>query len=208
MLTNHLTVGLIAFCSLISVSHAQSTAPQAAEESIPKAHIVPYKKLASVPVRKHPGLTNEEVIRRVLDAAHSYAEGISCVDGPSTPNDIVTLKPYEKDDPLDSEFLVFWVGDVGCNGGSATTTQNIALVRVGSFNQFYVDPLRSSPAVGLPVGQIAKIIGNTTDSITLETLEYAESDAHCCPSVRYQVTLQVDKNGQWNEIKRKAMTSK
>jgi hypothetical protein len=149
----------------------------------------------------------QEITRRALEAANAYAKGVSCVEAPANADGIAALTPYKKEVALDAAFLVFWVGDIGCNGGSATVTFNAALVRVGSFDSFYVDPQRSSPAINLQFNTrfMERLVGNTKDTIVVDADELASNDANCCASLRYRITLQVDKSGNWKEIKRKPL---
>ncbi|MCX7099726.1 MAG: hypothetical protein NTV43_17680 [Methylococcales bacterium] len=120
--------------------------------------------------------TVSKITKEVLRAANSYASAVSCGESPAEAKDILALHPYKKkEDAFDSEYLVFWHGDIGCAGGSGTHTDNVALVRVGSFDSFYVDPSRSSPTIELEFNTrfLERLVGNTGDTIIVDASEFA-----------------------------------
>jgi hypothetical protein len=144
-----------------------------------------------------------EITKQIIRAVNGYANSISCGGVAVGPKDIAALVPYKTlYDYDDARYAVLWHGDIGCAGGSGTTTVNIAIVTVGRFDSFVVDPLLSSPVVSFPMGlEHLELIGNTRDSLVLDGFEYGPKDARCCPSVPFRVTMRVDEKGNWKVIK-------
>lgn len=153
-----------------------------------------------------------KITKEVLRAANNYASAISCVDSPAEAKDILALRPYKNaDDAYDSEYLVFWHGDIGCSGGSGTHTDNVALVRIGSFDSFYVDPRRSSPIIHMEVNTrfIKPLVGNTENTIVVEASELSENDvSYNFPSLHFRYTLRVDEKGNWKLVNKKPLPAK
>lgn len=147
------------------------------------------------------------ITQAVMRAAQSYADSLGCAQN-IEPTDIAALVPWKKGtEREEAEYAVIWYGDIGCLGGSGTTTANLAIVKIGSGNTFYVDPGRSSPQInfettGSRIG-VSRILGNTKNTLTLEGFDYAENDAMCCPSIRKQFTVRSDSKGNWRIIKEK-----
>lgn len=145
------------------------------------------------------------ITKAVIRAAQSYADSLGCA-GSIEPADIATLVPWETGTIREeAEYAAIWYGDIGCLGGSGTTTPNLAIVKIGSGNTFYVVPGRSSPQIafetaGSRIG-VSRILGNTKNTLTLEGYDYAENDAMCCPSIRKQFTVRSDEKGNWRIIK-------
>ena len=149
------------------------------------------------------------ITKAVISAAQSYADSLGCASG-IEPTDMVGLLPWKKGIIReDAEYAVIWYGDIGCNGGSGTTTANIAIVKIGSGNTFYVVPGRSSPQIDFETvssrHSVSRILGNTQNTLTLEGYDYAENDAMCCPSIRKQFTVRSDEKGNWHIIKEKIL---
>ncbi|AQR65088.1 hypothetical protein BXU06_08450 [Aquaspirillum sp. LM1] len=154
------------------------------------------------------GVSVQEINRGVLKAATNYANGISCVDAPATAKDILALKPIRTpDDASEAEFLVTWVGDIGCNGGSGTVGTNFAIVKVGSGGSFYVDPLRSSPAISVALNTrfVERLVGNTRDTIVVDAADFGPNDSNQWPTLRFRYTLKVDAKGNWKQVERKPL---
>ena len=75
-------------------------------------------------------LSTAEVAGKVIVAATNYAKAISsCNSAKIEPRDIATLVPEEK-------YAVLWYGDIGCAGGSGTSTLNITIVNVGAVDTY------------------------------------------------------------------------
>ena len=141
-----------------------------------------------------------EINTEALATANAYASAIACAVSDITPTDIVALRPYTSmEDRHDAEYLVFWEGDIGCLGGSATSTFNVSSIMIATGDSYLVDLDKSSPAVGVQAGRGAKLIGHTGEKIFMETMEYADGDANCCPSITRRIAITRDRDGNWNE---------
>lgn len=150
----------------------------------------------------------QEITKQIIQSVNEYANSISCHGTEVSPKDIATLTPY-KTLQEDAEYAVLWAGDIGCAGGSGTTTSNIAIVHFASLvDSFIINPLLSSPVVDFESVIFAKLVGNTHNSLVLDGFEYASDDAMCCPSISVRVTVRVNKKGNWKIIKRKVKTLK
>jgi hypothetical protein len=152
--------------------------------------------------------TVSKITKEVLRVANNYASAVSCIDSPAEANDILALHPYKKrEDALDAKFLVFWHGDIGCDGGSGTHTDNVALVRMGSFDSYYVDPTRSSPRIDLEFNTrfLERLVGNTENTIVVDAMEFAKGDSNNFPSLLFRYTLRVDAKGNWKLLDKKLL---
>lgn len=162
----------------------------------------------SVTAQEQEPLTVPQINKAVLSAANGYAKAVSCIDSLATPQTIFALTPAKtRDDFYDAKYLVFWVGDVGCNGGSGTVTFNHAVVRASFSGHFYVDPLHSSPAIGGVESRfVEKFVGNSKNTMVVDQLEHNDRDANNFPSLKYRVTYQIDDNsGEWKIIEKKKL---
>lgn len=151
------------------------------------------------------------ITAKIIKSVANYQSAISCSDMPPEAKNIAALVPYKTlDDRLNATYAVFWIGDIGCAGGSGTSGENIAIVTVGAADTFVVDPLRSSPTVSLDFPQrgYERIVGNTKDSIIVDAAEHGPNDANCCPSVRFRYTLKLDEKGNWKQIDKKSLPPK
>lgn len=150
------------------------------------------------------------ITKAIIQATQSYANAISCDTPNLKPADVAALIPWKKGtEREEAEYAVIWYGDVGCLGGSGTTTANLAIVKIGAGNTFYVVPGRSSPQISFETAgsriSVSRILGNTENTLTLEGYDYAENDAMCCPSIRKQFTVRSDEKGNWRIIKEKIL---
>lgn len=144
--------------------------------------------------------SHEGVIASVVEAANKYANSITCGIEPITAEDIITFKPYLGDfeTRLDAMYGVLWYGDIGCAGGSGTTTPNISIIKIGPGDSAYIDPWESSPAVGFPVGPaFDSVVHNTENSLIVEAREHADGDPNNFPSQRVRYTLVQGEEGNW-----------
>lgn len=153
----------------------------------------------------------QEITKRIIKSAQSYANAISCTEVEITPKEIAALTPYKaRDEFLDAKFAVLWDGDIGCFGGSGTSGTNLSIVTVGMGDSFVVDPRVSSPMIQFetPVRMVSRIVGNTRDTLILEGKEYADNDPNCCPSITLRFTLRVDDKGNWKLVEKKRLPAK
>lgn len=162
----------------------------------------------SVTAQEQEFLTVPQINKGVLSAANGYAKAVSCFEELATPATIFALTPLKtRDDSFDAKYLVFWSGDIGCNGGSGTLTTNHAVVRVSYHGDFYVVPEHSAPIKGgLESRFITKFVGNSKDTMVVDQLEHAENDSNNGPSLKYRVTYQIDdRSGEWKIINKKKL---
>ena len=145
--------------------------------------------------------------KAILTAVKHYSAAIACSDVAPDANNIAAMTPYKSfDNREDAKFAVIWHGDIGCLGGSGTSSARIAVVKVGAGDSFYVSPSESSPQVeeGLP-RTVEKVVGATADSITVDVRDYGDKDANCCPSLRKRLTLKQSAKGNWAVVSTKQL---
>ena len=153
----------------------------------------------------------QEISRRIVSTATNYAKSISCADVKINPKFVVTLNQWKTmDDRFDARYAVLWYGDIGCGGGSQSTTLNILIATVGAGNTVVVDPTQSSPVATFEASDlfIEKVVSNSKDSLLLEGKEAGPNDANCCPSVLVQTRLRADPKGNWKVIEKKTIAKK
>ncbi|MBP6020410.1 MAG: hypothetical protein KA735_13040 [Burkholderiaceae bacterium] len=156
-------------------------------------------------------LSVSAITANIINVVDRYASSVACFDLGVEPKNIAALTPLQSvDEHLDAEYAVWWMGDIGCAGGSGTSGSHIAIVNIGAGGYFYVDPTRSSPTVDFdtPTRHITKIIGNTHDSIVFEGVEYGEKDPNCCPSIPIRFTLKANEQGDWRLVDKKELPRK
>lgn len=154
-----------------------------------------------------------EITASIIDAVDYYASSIACNEIGVTPGNIAALTPLkslELNDQEAAQYAVWWMGDIGCAGGTATTSAHIAIVKVGAASTFYVDPAKSSPVIDFdtPNGTITKLVGNTKNSLVFDGADYRDTDPRCCPSIATRFTLQVNHKGDWKLIDKKILPRK
>jgi len=150
----------------------------------------------------------QEITRQIIRSTTNYGNAISCPGVTVEPKQIAALMPYKTmEDRMDAKYAVLWTGDIGCAGGSGTTSTNIAMVSVSVGDSFVVDPTQSSPIVQFesPVRYIERIVGNTRDSLILEGKEYGDKDSNCCPSIPVRFTMKPDEKGNWKVTEKKIL---
>lgn len=163
----------------------------------------------SLPIAAQMDMTIQEITANIIKAATHYSNAVACGVGDITAKDIAALSPYKSfDDREKAEYAALWEGDIGCSGGSGSSTTNISIVKIGEGGSFLIDPSRSSPIINFsaPVRYISKIVGNTRDTLILEGLKYGEKDSNCCPSIPVRFTLKLNKNGNWDLLSLKTIT--
>lgn len=155
--------------------------------------------------------TAQEIVRRVVDAASKYADGIACREGKIDVKDVFALTPYKsRDDRWEARYAVLWFGDVGCAGGSGTSHTHLAMVSFGMNDYAHVLPGLSSPQINFdsPVRFIERVVSHTRDTLVMEGMEAGASDPGCCPSIPVRFTLRVDKQGHWKMVERRELPRK
>jgi hypothetical protein len=151
------------------------------------------------------------VTREVARAVNHYSAAIACNVTAVNGSNIAALIPYKGPDDGDkAKFAVLWNGDIGCAGGSGTSSANIAIVTVNpTLSVYTVDPMLSSPVVqfDLPVREFDKLVGNTQNTLIVEARQSAEKDPDCCPSINTRFTLTSDAKGNWRVANQKPAPS-
>ncbi|QJD58412.1 hypothetical protein HG264_05560 [Pseudomonas sp. gcc21] len=141
-----------------------------------------------------------EIQAAAIAVTKNYANAVACTEDEYGIWSFLTLQPwtdyYARED---AEFAVIWSGDVGCAGGSGTVGVNLAIVKVGAGNSYYVDARDSSPPAEFEFysRSFESVVANTSDVIVLEAFEHGRDDANCCPSLRVRYTLKRDENRDW-----------
>ena len=147
-----------------------------------------------------PELDPATIPARVLDVAQQYQNAIACANIDKAMQPVIALTPYTDSDHRDeARYAVLWSGDIGCAGGSGTSTANITIVGIGGGNGFFVDSTHSSPHITFdsPVTLVREVVNYTQDTLTLRGKEYRDSDPRCCPSINTRFTLREDEQGNW-----------
>lgn len=153
----------------------------------------------------------ETITKGIIAAASAYQNAISCSESRIQAKDIAALIPWKTfDDRMDAKYAVLLTGDIGCAGGSGTNYTYIAMISIGSGNSFVVDPSHSSPVIAFesPARYVARLVGNTRDTLILEGYEFGPNDANCCPSINLRFTLRVDAKGNWKLVEKKVIAAK
>ncbi|WP_143343450.1 hypothetical protein [Delftia sp. K82] len=149
----------------------------------------------------------KEQTKRIIEAVSHYGTAIGCMDVAPTSKEIAAMIPYQSmENRLDAKFAVIWSGDIGCNGGSGSSGAHIAIVRVGSGDTFYVSASESEPQIDSPLPRsVERLVGATKNSLILDTRDYGEKDANCCPTERQRITIRQSEKGSWKKVEMKQL---
>lgn len=141
-------------------------------------------------------LSNLEISKQVFRVGKQYAESISCVLE-IDPNNLVALTPFTYDTTEHSipEYVLIWIGDVGCYGGSHTSGYRIATINIRAANVATVDTLLSSPVIKFPISpkSIKKITRLSNNTLKIIAIDETENNV--------EIHLKRDTNGNWLVIK-------
>lgn len=143
------------------------------------------------------------VEQNVLKVASQYINAIACETTPVTVKQIVPLSAYTNDDNRwDAQYAVLWSGDIGCQGGSGTSSANLLIVKIGAGDFYYVDSQLSSPNIAYesPTNWVTQIMSYSANRLVLAGKTYTDQDPHCCPSQLTEFILDRDKKGNWHNI--------
>jgi hypothetical protein len=148
------------------------------------------------------GLSIQQITKRVVQVTNKYAKSISCEqDSYTDPKMIAALSPYKGDIYDGAEYAVLWYGDIGCAGGSGTTTVNLAIVKVTTGESFIVDATQSSPAINFDYpSKLAEVAGNNRDSLIINGCDWGKNDGNNFPSIPISVIMMRDNKGNWNTV--------
>lgn len=142
--------------------------------------------------------------RRALLAipVSKFAEAVGCAAPVENPQDILMaeLGPDESEDI--STYIAFPYTDVGCQGGTGTTTAIPVVVRVNEYRPSapsYVDLWATSKIefVGMHSRNLVSVEALAMNRIRIVSLEYGEGDANCCPSMLVDRVYRWERGGIW-----------
>lgn len=158
--------------------------------------------LCMVSISHAHAVNNTALTKKILATATAYQQAIACETSPITQENIIPLTPFtDEEDQWESRYVVLWSGDIGCQGGSGTSTANITSIEIGAAQYVYVNSEESSPNIDYesPVAYVRRVVSYAKDKLVLEGKTYAEKDPHCCPSLTIQFTLTQDTEGNWKK---------
>lgn len=157
-----------------------------------------------------------------LELVKDHSETVACntsfEDEKSLSKHLKNVYTMGRDPELGgATYFVLWSGDVGCAGGSGTGSQIISEVnRLSDSRSFYVMnnnafntdnsyiPRFPEPINGSSIEKLEKVNNN---KFFITSLDYGENDANCCPSARYQFTLEQIKY-KWKVTNKKFLGNK
>lgn len=150
-----------------------------------------------------PERSNDEIKRGVADAVRRYANAIACPNVKVRPQDVLALVPSEDEPRKLSKYVVLWVGDVGCTGGTGMEASHLAIATVNN-GKYVVDPKMSSPVVEFeaPVRVIKRVLSHTNDTLTLQGNVHGPQDTQNTPTVPVRFTLKMDEKGNWRMVEK------
>ena len=162
--------------------------------------------ISSVQVSVAADKSSEEVKEGVADVVKRYANAVACPGVKVRAADVLTLTPYKRGDRTQPKFAVLWTGDPGCIAGPGDEATYIAIATI-SGGRFVVDPRQSSPLVQFesPVRFVRRVVDYTEDTLILQGYIYGPQDPHNKPSIPVRFTLQVDDNGNWKMVEKRAL---
>lgn len=141
--------------------------------------------------------------QNIIKVATQYIHSIACETSPVTAKQIIPLTPYSSEDTRwDAQYAVLWSGDIGCQGGSGTSSANLLIVKIGAGAFYYVDSKQSSPNIHYesPTNWVTNVTSFSANRMVLAGRTYASQDPHCCPSVLTEFILERDKQANWRLI--------
>lgn len=160
-------------------------------------------------------LNEAQITERIQEKVSHFAQAVTCVDAAKPdpvlrPDFIGALQPYQLDTMDGAEFVGFWVGDMGCTGGTGTVKFNLVNVKTDEKGVFYVDARASEPAIkidGINARFVQRVVGASLDTMTIEGLDFEAGDANDFPTRTYRYTLKRDSAGDWKVAARKDLNS-
>lgn len=157
----------------------------------------------------HAGSELEEKIQ-VLKVLKKNTETVACN---TNFEESQSLEPFLKNtyaiqrDDYEATYYVLWVGDIGCAGGSGTTSWHISQVSRSNYAGFLVQnhtALGSDPSLKFNFRLISDLQKINANKLVLTSADYDEKDANCCPSLNYEYTLErEDDYADWKQTGQK-----
>jgi len=118
----------------------------------------------------------------------SYAKTVACALEETT-YQAVKVTGAPRVDDMGDRYVVFWMGDIGCLGGSATVTPNFSLVETLTVNTPLVSVGFKGPVTGLVT--VTKFSGGN-GVISMEGLEFSGKEQTRIPSKKVKYIFNVD----------------
>ncbi len=167
--------------------------------------------LASFNAVARDDLNEAQITGRIQEKVSLFAQAVTCSDSAKPdpvlrPDFIGALQPYQLDTMDGAEFVGFWVGDMGCAGGTGTVRFNLVNVKTDEQGVFYVDARASEPAVsieGINPRFVQRVVGASLDTLIIEGLDFEAGDANNFPTGNYRYTIKRDSTGNWKVAAKK-----
>jgi hypothetical protein len=101
-------------------------------------------------------------------------------------------------------YVVVWSGDINCSNGSGTYTMNFLLVEKRDTSAAQIVGLGKITGAA----SVERIVGTTSDSLTIDVYTWAPDDARCCASRYERWTLHLEPAVQAGRYTLKKIDSK
>ena len=128
-----------------------------------------------------PGVPGQDaVILEVVDVANKFIK-TTCEPSLAAPNTVATMVPYTPEVAAGhgiAKYAVLWSGDINCANGSGTNTMNILLVEKRGTGRARVAGVNDVDGVA----NFERIVGTTSDTLTVEVYTWGDDDPPCCGS--------------------------
>jgi hypothetical protein len=139
--------------------------------------------------------TSSTVMDEVFRTANTEIKRISCESSEADPRLVTELVPQSNEVAEGNgitRFAVLWSGQLGCGGGSGSTTMNITtLEKRGESRVRIIDT-----DIIVDAASIEHIVASAPDSLTIDVYTWGPDDAHCCPGNYERWTL---KRSTWTK---------
>lgn len=122
--------------------------------------------------------------QNAIQLVKRYSETIAC----NIEDEYKSVRIGRQEEPV---YVVMWTGDVGCAGGSGTTTPNFTVVFTNYRGDQLVDVARSRLEPPFRAERLFVRNGN----VVVEGLTHGSNDANCCPSLKATSTYELTEKG-------------
>jgi hypothetical protein len=151
--------------------------------------------------------SQEAIIQEVVRVANKYIDHGPCEPSRAEPSVVATMSPYTSDVEAGlaaAEYVVVWSGDINCSNGSGTYTMNFLLVEKRDTSAAQIVGLGKITGAA----SVERIVGATSDSLTIDVYTWAPDDARCCASRYERWTLHLEPAVQAGRYTLKKIDSK
>ncbi len=138
----------------------------------------------------------------VFNIAKTYASVVACDttfevnDGSKNMNNII----FFSKDGEEEVYLVLWGGDVGCEGGSGTSSFYLSEIsRYSSYRPFLLKNINVLNVLNINFRAILSVKKISDNFLELVGLDYKEDDPNCCPSLKFKYIVKYE-NFSWKLI--------